>query len=95
MKMGKIVDSTRLDRSKLRDLAGSLDVLVAKSLELKPILESLSKIVAPRQVITDMRYRTEGGVSVLERDLAALQAALEEVRGRIKPALKTLKNSLH
>ncbi len=92
--MVKVIDSMKLDTSKLRDLAGSLRALEAKSLELVPILEGLAKPVIHGQAMMNIKWRTEGGVSALERELATLQAALRDVRSRIKPALKTLKKSL-
>lgn len=93
--MVKRVDSMKLDSSKLRDLAGSLDVLTAKSLELKPILESYLKPYIKENVRFDLKWWTAGGISVLEKELATLQLALYDARKRIRPALKTLKKSLH
>mgnify|MGYP001591767073 CR=1 FL=1 len=94
--MIKMIDSMKLDNSKLRDLAGSLRVLEAKSLELVPILEDLAQPFIKEYVIRpgQGKYRTEGGVSILEEEFATLQAALQDTRRRIKPALKTLKKSL-
>ena len=95
--MMKMIDSMKLDTSKLRDLAGSLKVVESKSLELVPILDDLAKPLIQKNVMRpdQMIYRTEGGVSLLEKALAALQAALNDARKRIKPALKTMKKSLH
>lgn len=94
--MVKLIDEMLLDNSKIRDLAGSLRVVESKSLELIPILEDLSKNLIPGYTIRpdQMKYRNEGGVSVLEKEFAALQAALIDAKRRIKPALKTLKKSL-
>lgn len=92
--MVKLIDRTNLDTNKLRDLVGSLTVLTAKSLELKPILENYLKPDIKGNVRLDIKWWTEGAVSVLERELATLQAALNDTRRRIKPALKTLKESL-
>jgi len=94
--MVKRIDSQILDTSKIRDLAGSLRAVESKSLELVPILEDLAKPLIPKNVIRpdQMKYRTEGGVSVLGREFAVLQAALIDAERRIKPALKTLKKSL-
>lgn len=93
--MVKGINSKLLDSSKLRDLAASLAIVTAKSLELKPILESFLKPEMPQEFVQlDLKWKTEGGISVLERELATLQAALLDTRRRIKPALKTLKKSL-
>lgn len=94
--MVKMINSMVLDNSKLRDLVGSLRVLEAKSLELVPILEDLAKPRTQSHVISPYRgkWSTEGGVDVLERELATLQAALRDTRRRIGPALNTLKKSL-
>lgn len=94
--MVKRVDSMRLDTSKLRDLVGSLKVLESKSFELVPILEDLAKPLIQGNVIRadQMKWRSEGGVDAMEKELATLQAALRDVRSKIKPALKTLKKSL-
>lgn len=94
--MVKRVDSMVLDTSKLRDLAGSLRVLESKSLELVPIIEGLAEPFIQGHVISPQRGKwiTEGGVGVLEKELAVLQAALNDTRRRIGPALKTLKKSL-
>lgn len=92
--MVKIINSMILDTSKLRDLAGSLRVLEAKSLKLVPILEGLAKPTIKGQAVMNLEWRTEGGVSALEKEFATLQAALNDIRRRIGPALKTLKKSL-
>ncbi|MDO8656182.1 MAG: hypothetical protein Q7K45_03010 [Nanoarchaeota archaeon] len=94
--MVKRIDSMKLKTDKLRDLAGSLRVLESKSLELVPILEDLARPLIQGNVIRadQFKYRTEGGVSVLEKEFAALQAALKDTRRRIGPAFDTLKKSL-
>lgn len=94
--MVKMINIKILDTNKLRDLAGSLKVLEAKSLELVPIIEELAKPFIQSHVISPQKaqWMNEGGVAVLEKELAVLQAALNDTRLRIKPALKTLKNSL-
>ena len=63
-------------------------------LKLKPVLESLSRPVVQGQVIPEMKWRTEGGVSVLEQDLLGLQIALRDGEKLIGPAIKALKRSL-
>ncbi len=94
--MVKIIDEGILDTTKIRDLAGSLRLLESKSLELIPILEGLIKKRVEGNVFPPgaMKYRTEGGVLILEKEFATLQLALYDARKRIKPALKTLKKSL-
>ena len=94
--MVKRINEAILDNSKIRDLAGSLRVIESKSLELVPILEDLAKPLIPKNAIgpNQMKYRTEGGVSSLEKEFAALQAALKDVKRRIGPAFDTLKKSL-
>ena len=98
MNMGKVkmINEMKLDTSKIRDLAGSLRVVESKCLELVPILEDLTKPLIKGYVIRpeQWKYRTEGGVSILKKEFATLQAALQDTRRRIKPALKTFKKSL-
>ena len=99
--MVKMIDESKLDISKLRQLKESLDVLTAKSLELRPILQGLTTLLGPGLRLGNalredqMKYRTEGGVGMLEIEFARLEAALLDTRRRIKPALKTLKKSLY
>ncbi len=92
----KIIDSTILDTNKIKDLADSLKIVESKSLELIPILGILTRRSIPGNVLPpdEMKYKTEGGVSVLENEFARLQAALRDAQRRIKPALQTLKGSL-
>ena len=92
--MIKVIDSMTLDTNKLRDLAGSLAQVTSYCLKLKPVLESLSKPVVQGQVIPDMKWRTEGGVSVLEQDLLQLQVALNDARRRVGPAIKFSVNKI-
>jgi len=94
--MVKRINEAILDNSKIRDLAGSLRVIESKSLELRPLLEDLARPLIQGNAIgpNQMKYRTEGGVSSLEKEFAALQAALKDVKRRIGPAFDTLKKSL-
>ena len=90
----KVINSMILKTDKLRDLAGSLKLVSSYCLKLTFLLESLSRPAVQGQVIPDMKWRTEGGVSVLEQDLLQLQVALNDARRRVGPAIKALKKSL-